>query len=467
MAQLNDLIVTGAARFLNTINGKITNASTADHVAWGNVSGKPDTYKPIVGTASTQAAAGNHNHDSAYAAKSHTHDISIATSSGTNQLTLSANTRYALTAGGKSYIFTTPPDTNTWRPVGTGASDAAAGNHTHGISIATDSGTNQLTMAANTKYKLTAGGQSYIFTTPPDTNTTYNFTGTTFKSNTTSAIALNSSTVNQVGYTNGTSAIYGQSDGALYAQAYSGSWVGQIYQDYRSGHIAVRSNNNGTWTDWGRVFDTRNVSGSGGITVNSTTAGITIGVGTVANSTNASTANYAKNGISNITRSGTNFTVTKADGSTFGFTQQDSNTTYSLSTLGIGNVKNYDQSKAIKSITRNGLTFTATALDGTTSTFTQQDTNTTYSLSTLGIGNVKNYDQSKAIKTITRSGLTFTATALDGTTSTFTQQDTNTTYSASTGLTLSGTAFSINANASTCTAAKGAADGADFDFGEI
>ena len=62
-------------------------------------------------------------------------------------------------------------DTNTWRPVGTGATDAAAGNHTHGISIAADSGTNQISLAAGTKYKLTAGGQSYIFTTPADSNT--------------------------------------------------------------------------------------------------------------------------------------------------------------------------------------------------------------------------------------------------------------------------------------------------------
>ena len=48
----------------------------------------------------------------------------------------------------------------------------------------------------------------------------------------------------------------------------------------------------------------------------------------------------------------------------------------------------------------------------------------------VGLGNVANYDQSKAIKNITRSGTTFTATALDGTTTTFTQQDNNTTYSA-------------------------------------
>lgn len=49
------------------------------------------------------------------------------------------------------------------------------------------------------------------------------------------------------------------------------------------------------------------------------------------------------------------------------------------SQVGLGNVANYDQSKAIRSITRSGTTFTATALDGTTFTFTQQGNNTTYS----------------------------------------------------------------------------------------
>lgn len=50
--------------------------------------------------------------------------------------------------------------------------------------------------------------------------------------------------------------------------------------------------------------------------------------------------------------------------------------------VGLGNVANYDQSKAIKSISRSGTTFTATALDGTTFTFTQQDNNTTYGIAT-------------------------------------------------------------------------------------
>ena len=55
--------------------------------------------------------------------------------------------------------------------IGTGASNAAAGNHTHTTSIATDNGTNQITLALGTKYKLTAGGTSYIFTMPSNPNT--------------------------------------------------------------------------------------------------------------------------------------------------------------------------------------------------------------------------------------------------------------------------------------------------------
>ena len=54
--------------------------------------------------------------------------------------------------------------------------------------------------------------------------------------------------------------------------------------------------------------------------------------------------------------------------------------THTKDQVGLGNVANLDQSKAIKSITRSGTTFTATALDGTTSTFTQQDINTTQGL---------------------------------------------------------------------------------------
>lgn len=64
------------------------------------------------------------------------------------------------------------------------------------------------------------------------------------------------------------------------------------------------------------------------------------------------------------------------------------------------------------------------------------------------VTNKPSYYDAKAITGITRNGLTFTATHADGTQSQFTQQDTdtNTTYTAGTGLSLSGTTFSINNN---------------------
>lgn len=73
----------------------------------------------------------------------------------------------------------------------------------------------------------------------------------------------------------------------------------------------------------------------------------------------------------------------------------------------------------------------------------------------IGLGNVVNLDQSKAIKSITRSGTTFTYTCLDGTTGTFTQQDNNTTYNAGSGLSLSGTTFSLALTKAMVTTALG------------
>lgn len=48
---------------------------------------------------------------------------------------------------------------------------AAASGHTHTTTIATSSGTSQLTLAFGTKYSITAGGTSYIFTMPANPNT--------------------------------------------------------------------------------------------------------------------------------------------------------------------------------------------------------------------------------------------------------------------------------------------------------
>lgn len=76
--------------------------------SWAKASTKP-TY-----TASEVGAA----------ADSHTHTTTIATSTGTSALSLGYGSKYSLTAGGTSYIFTTPS-------LGTTSTTAAAGNHTH------------------------------------------------------------------------------------------------------------------------------------------------------------------------------------------------------------------------------------------------------------------------------------------------------------------------------------------------
>lgn len=64
-------------------------------------------------------------------------------------------------------------------------------NKTYATSIATSSGTNQLTLAFGTKYALTAGGTSYVFTMPsnPNTNQTVKAGSTTFGANAAVAIA--------------------------------------------------------------------------------------------------------------------------------------------------------------------------------------------------------------------------------------------------------------------------------------
>lgn len=53
--------------------------------------------------------------------------------------------------------------------IGTTSNDAAAGNHTHTTTLAPDSGTSTVTLAHGSKYKLTAGGTSVVFTMPTDT----------------------------------------------------------------------------------------------------------------------------------------------------------------------------------------------------------------------------------------------------------------------------------------------------------
>ena len=128
---------------------------------------------------------------------------------------------------------------------GTGASG------TWGISIsgsAAKLGTSNVGAADRPIY-LSAGSPS---------QTTYRMAAT--NATATSALSIDTNLDTGIWYVNGTNStnLYSVSDGAAYVNKYSDSWIAQIYQDYRTGQIALRGKNNGTWQAWRKVLDSSN-----------------------------------------------------------------------------------------------------------------------------------------------------------------------------------------------------------------
>ncbi len=87
--------------------------------------------------------------------------------------------------------------------------------------------------------------------------TANNLTGFTNSNSSTPIPGPDAQTSNGIGYVYSIS-LLGQTDGALYSQAFDTNWVHQIYGDYRTGQIALRGKNNGTWQSWRTVIDTSN-----------------------------------------------------------------------------------------------------------------------------------------------------------------------------------------------------------------
>ena len=79
-----------------------------------------------------------------------------------------------VTTDSTSHVSSITKRTFTLPSLGTSATTAAKGNHTHTTSIAADStsGATVVSLSANTQYKITAGGTSVIFKTPVDTTYT-------------------------------------------------------------------------------------------------------------------------------------------------------------------------------------------------------------------------------------------------------------------------------------------------------
>jgi hypothetical protein len=138
-----------------------------------------------------------------------------------------------------------------------------------------------------------------------------------------------------------------------------------LYTEYELPNVTVSDtgktlivNDNGVWdkgdlivsptiSDVGKVLTATDVNSYGWTEVGTYTAGTGLSLSgstfsidpnastvtyatSAGTATNATSSSYASNGISNITRNETNFTVTRADGSTFEFDQQDNNTTYTV-----------------------------------------------------------------------------------------------------------------------------------------
>ena len=142
------------------------------------INGTDNAIKVPTGTTASTVAIGNHTHATTIAA---------GATGDTSALTMQPNTKYKLTAGGTNYIFTTPSSTvvSVGDTVASGTKIASItidgtttdiNLQTTAIESSSSSDAADVTLAANTKYKLTAGNNSIVFQTPP--NTTYQFADT-------------------------------------------------------------------------------------------------------------------------------------------------------------------------------------------------------------------------------------------------------------------------------------------------
>lgn len=129
-----------------------------------------------------------------------------------------------------------------------------SGNLTLGGTLSLTSG--QVTTALGyTPYNST-NPSGYITSSASITGSSGSVSGLTLTS---SANGINPDTVtqNQLGYNTSVS-LFGQTDGGLYSSAYNSSWIHQIYGDFRTGQIAIRGKNSGTWQSWRTVLDSSN-----------------------------------------------------------------------------------------------------------------------------------------------------------------------------------------------------------------
>jgi hypothetical protein len=120
----------------------------------------------------------------------------------------------------------------------------------------------------------------------------------------------NNVTQNQLGYANSVS-LFGQTDGGLYSSAYSSAWIHQIFGDFRTGQIAIRGKNSGTFQAWRTVLDSSNYTSYAPSLTGSGASG-TWGINVTGNAATATALQTART-INGVSFNGTaNITVTAA-----------------------------------------------------------------------------------------------------------------------------------------------------------
>ncbi len=141
-----------------------------------------------------------------------------------------------------------------------------AGNATFTVtSNATNANTGSTIVARDASGNFSAGtitatlnGNASTATSATSATTASQIDSIEFRNgNSSNSINPDSVNDNGTGYVTSVS-LFGQTDGALYSQAYSSSWVHQIFGDYRTGQLAVRGRNSGTLTAWRAVLDATN-----------------------------------------------------------------------------------------------------------------------------------------------------------------------------------------------------------------
>lgn len=150
-------------------------------------------------------------------------------------------------------------DSTTWTAWKTLLHDANYGGYS--TFTGTVTGTNFSgpgTGLTGTASSLTAGAVAWTGVTgKPTTVSGFGITDIV-SSNSGSPVAADTTTKNGFYYVNSNISLFSQTDGALFVQAYDGTWASQIYQDYRTGQLAIRGRNSGTWQAWRTVLDSTN-----------------------------------------------------------------------------------------------------------------------------------------------------------------------------------------------------------------